>query len=229
NSMDPNDITVREGEFITEEQADDYLNYIIRFQNKGTAEALDIRVTSLLDSNLDWSTFEPVASSHNYQANRKNNQVEFLYKGINLAFENEDTGEVPESNGYVIYKIKPKTNVTIGDSMLAQAAIYFDFNEPIITNQVTTTIQSVTGINDNNPGMFKVYPNPASANVNIHLSDAEANGFEVTIIDMLGKTVLKNSFTANDGSLNTSSLSNGVYFVSVTAGDKQRVKKLIIK
>jgi hypothetical protein len=229
DSYDPNDIAVREGEFITEEQADDYLNYIIRFQNKGTAEAIDVRVETLLDNNLDWSTFEPVAASHIYKVNQKNNEVEFLFKNINLAFENENTGEVPASNGYVIYRVKPKANVTLGDSMSAVANIYFDFNDPITTNEVTTTVQNVAGINKNNLDGFTVYPNPASGNVNLILSNAGTNSFDVAVVDMLGKTIFKNSFEGNNAQLNIADLSKGVYFISITADGKQATKKLIVK
>ena len=49
NSWDPNDITCREGDFITEEQADEYLHYVIRFQNEGNADAINIRVEETLD------------------------------------------------------------------------------------------------------------------------------------------------------------------------------------
>ncbi|PZR02637.1 MAG: hypothetical protein DI539_27410, partial [Flavobacterium psychrophilum] len=151
--------------------------------------------------------------------------------GIDLAFENEEagTGIVPESNGHIIYRIKPKASVTIGDTISAQADIYFDFNDPITTNEVTTTIQSVAGINDNNISLFNAYPNPASDYVNLKLSNTDGDGFEVTVIDMLGKTVFKNSYTANEASLNIASLNTGIYFVSITANGKHQVKKLVVK
>lgn len=228
NSMDPNDITVREGEFITEEQADDYLNYTVRFQNMGTAEAIDVRVVYDLDDNLDWSTFEPVSASHAFKVIQKNDKVEIMFKDINLAFENEETGVVPASNGHIIYRVKPKTSVTLGDSMSAKADIYFDFNEPIITNTVTTTVQNVAGVNENSIDSFTVYPNPALSNVDLMVLNADS-GFDVTIIDMLGKTVIKNSFVTNEASLDVSVLNSGIYFISITADGKQSTKKLIVK
>src|SRR5690606_10031365 len=70
NSYDPNDITCHEGDFISPDQADDYLTYTIRFQNTGTAEAVNVRLENELDELLDWSTFQPIASSHTYLAER---------------------------------------------------------------------------------------------------------------------------------------------------------------
>lgn len=226
NSYDPNDIAVREGEFIAIDQVEDYLTYTIRFQNMGTAEAVNIRVAGTLDANLDWSTFEPLASSHAYKANRVNDEIEFLYDNINLPHEDADE---PGSHGFVVYKIKPKAGVTVGDVMAAQAGIYFDFNDPVMTNIVETTVQETAGLNENSISSFTVYPNPAAANINLMLANTAADGFNVTLTDVLGKTVLKNSFAGNQASLSIGSLTSGIYFVTINADGKQSTKKLVVK
>jgi len=57
-AFDPNDINVLEGSEILYEEADNYLHYVIRFQNTGNAEAINVRVENLLDERLDWSSFQ---------------------------------------------------------------------------------------------------------------------------------------------------------------------------
>jgi uncharacterized repeat protein (TIGR01451 family) len=84
NSFDPNDIAVHEGEFITEEQADDYLHYTIRFQNTGNANATFIRIEATLDENLDWSTFVPLTASHAYFTSRNDDVIEIMFDNIQL-------------------------------------------------------------------------------------------------------------------------------------------------
>jgi hypothetical protein len=229
NSFDPNDITVREGEFITEAQTDEYLNYTVRFQTTGSANAENVRVVIALDENLDWSTFKAMTASHAFTVKHTGNEVEFLFNNIDLAYENEATGEVPESNGHFIYRIKPKASVTLGDSMSAQADIYFDFNDPIETNTVTTTVQNVAGLAKNSLDSFTVYPNPASESVNLILANTDATGFDVAVVDVLGKTILKSNFQSNEAKLDITSLNSGVYFINVVTDGKQSTKKLIIR
>lgn len=226
NSYDPNDIAVREGEVITDEQTNDYLNYTVRFQNKGTANAENVRVVVDLDENLDWSTFEALSGSDAFTVKRTGNEVEFMFTGIDLPYENDDE---PGSHGHIIYRIKPKADVTIGDSMSAQADIYFDFNDPVITNIVTTTVENTAGIKENDINAFTVYPNPASGNVNLILANTNANRFDVSITDVLGKVVIENTFNGTEANLNIGTLKSGVYFINITAEGKQSTKKLIVK
>ncbi|MBM1107506.1 T9SS type A sorting domain-containing protein [Aurantibacter crassamenti] len=137
-SYDPNDILVVEGDSISIENKDNFLNYIIRFQNTGTASAINVRVTHDLDSNLDWSTFTFTSSSHSNTTSTTNgNEIEFTFDDINLPDSNSNE---PESHGYIAFKIKPKSDIQLGDIISGIAEIYFDFNPAIITNTVTTEI-----------------------------------------------------------------------------------------
>jgi uncharacterized repeat protein (TIGR01451 family) len=142
NSFDPNDITVDKGESITLDQADEYLQYTIRFQNMGTANATNVRITSILDPNLDWSTFEPVGATHTYRVVRTGQDVIFNFDNIQLPYESANE---PASHGSVSYRIKPKTTIQAGDAMTALASIYFDFNEAIETNRAITLFM-LTGL-----------------------------------------------------------------------------------
>lgn len=225
NSFDPNDINVREGEEITEAQADGYLHYIIRFQNTGNANAQFINVLTTLDNNLDWETFMPMAASHEFQANRNGNNVTFNFDDIQLPGEQVNE---PESHGFVMYRIKPKASVGIGDSMSGQASIYFDYNAPIITNTITTTVVPPAGLNDLAAKGFVMYPNPASSKITLQMT-AEANNAAVTITDVLGKTVGQLTFTGTQSDIDVSSLNSGIYFVNVSADGKVATQKLVVK
>ncbi len=137
NAYDPNDVLCIEGNEIAPSQISDYLTYRIRFQNTGTASAVNISVKTSLDANLDWTSFIPLTSSDPYTTSLVNGELTVSFNSINLA---DSTTNEPASHGWVFYKIKPKNTSINGDTFNASANIYFDFNPAIVTNTFTTTV-----------------------------------------------------------------------------------------
>jgi hypothetical protein len=133
-SFDPNDIIVnRKYIYDYEMPAPPYLEYVIRYQNTGNDTAFTVKILNPLDTNrLDLSTLEMVATSHpaNIRFVYHERNLEFVMNNILLPDSNINE---PMSHGFVRYRIKPKTTVAVGDSIQNFAAIYFDFNNPVIT------------------------------------------------------------------------------------------------
>ena len=221
NSYDPNDITVHEGATIYEEQTDDYLHYTIRFQNLGTAEAIDIRVENELDDNLDWSTFQPEASSDSYTVTRDGEHVQFYFNGINLphAAANE-----PGSHGYISYRIKPKSTFGLGDFAYNSAGIFFDYNDPVLTNEVSTQVveEPTAGLVQVAAQGVGVYPNPVKDILAVKTFNETVSLIEV--YDINGRLCLSQS---NGNIVNVQSLNNGLYFVKVTTENGMTTKKIV--
>ncbi len=108
------------------------LEYLIRFQNTGTDTAFTVRVVDTLSTWLDPTTIRPGASSHAYQFDLAGaGVVEFLFENIMLPDSNVNE---PASNGFVKFSISPKESAPLETLIENEAAIYFDFNEPVITN-----------------------------------------------------------------------------------------------
>ncbi|MBK8442577.1 MAG: leucine-rich repeat domain-containing protein [Sphingobacteriales bacterium] len=137
NSYDPNDKTCLQGSQIEVKNIDDYLHYVIRFQNTGSAEAIQVVVKDELADNLDISTFQMVAASHDYRLRLENRTLEVFFENINLP---DSTTNEPESHGFVAFKIKAADSVTIGSNLKNTAEIYFDYNFPIVTNTTETAV-----------------------------------------------------------------------------------------
>jgi hypothetical protein len=81
---------------------------------------------------------------------------------------------------------------------------------------------------------IEMYPNPASSYTNISLNLNRNENVKVTVTNLLGQQVYtKNygmTFAGNSKLvLNTSSLTGGVYFVTVTAGQNKVSSKLIVQ
>lgn len=207
NSYDPNDITVHEGAERYLEEAEDYLTYTIRFQNTGTAEAINIKLENTLDELLDWNTFEPLASSHGYTAERLNDQLTFKFNGINLP---DSTANEPESHGFVTYRVKPKAGMEVGDIVSNTAEIYFDFNDAIVTNTATTEVVWVLDVKEQPIAIAVLYPNPVKDQLQVDVKRGVLQS--VTVHDINGRLCL----SADANILDTSALNSGVYFVNVT-------------
>ncbi|TXK78822.1 BspA family leucine-rich repeat surface protein [Mesonia sp. K4-1] len=211
NSYDPNDKQVLQGEEIEIDNADEYLNYLIRFQNTGTASAINVRILDTLHPKLDYSTLRPVNASHNYRIEVTNeNEVEFIFDGINLPDEN--TNE-PASHGFVAYKIKPKSDVAIGDFITGDANIYFDFNAPIITNMVSTEIiDDLSFTNYELENNISIYPNPTQNTLHIEVKNNQEIE-QIKIYNLSGLELM--NVEENKQLLNLESLSAGVYFINI--------------
>ena len=138
NSYDPNDKQVLQGAYIFEEEVGGYLDYLVRFQNTGTADAINVVITDELSDNLNWGSFRMLGSSHDYRVEITNgNKVAFIFDDINLPPEEQDE---EGSNGFVAFQIRSNDDLVLDDTIENTANIFFDFNEPIITNTVVTTV-----------------------------------------------------------------------------------------
>jgi hypothetical protein len=193
-------------------------DYRIRFQNTGTASAINIFVMDTIDSELDLNTFVMHRASHNYDLVINGNILTWRFFNINLPDSN--TNE-PLSHGFIEYSISPKPGLADGTTIENVAAIYFDFNQPVITNTTLNTMQtSLAGISEpaTNEELL-VYPNPTSQDLTI-LPRFEISGLiDVSIVDLLGKhiqTVYKGTYSHSSSiKTNVSSLAKGMYLLRI--------------
>jgi len=84
NSQDPNDKTCIEGETILPDMIGNYVHYMIRFENTGTATAENIVVKDSIDTDkFDINSLVPLNGSHSFVTRISNsNQVEFIFKTL---------------------------------------------------------------------------------------------------------------------------------------------------
>ena len=223
-SYDPNDILVLQGDEVPIDAIDNYLNYIIRFQNTGTASAINVRVEHILDSKLDWATIQVESLSHPGRVEILNgNNMSFIFDNINLP---NSTTDEPNSHGYIAFKIKPKNDVVVGDIISGIADIYFDFNPAIITNIVNTEIVAPLSNVEFDENTITIFPNPANDKLVIQ---AKFPIDQITILDINGK-LLKSSVLSNskkECELNVSELSQGIYFLKIQTNSGTQTQKII--
>lgn len=225
NSYDPNDKQVLQGETIVMEQASEYLDYLIRFQNTGSASAINVMIEDELHDNLDWSTLNITSASHDYEVEITNgNEVKFIFNGINLPSEDQNE---PQSHGFIAYKIKPIATIAVGDIMSGDSSIYFDFNEPIITNMVSTEVVNNLSVDDYSlSSLVSIYPNPVEDGFYFKL-DKGMNIISRKLYNTQGIVLL--DIEKNTDYITTEELASGVYFMVVETNKGKVTKKLIKK
>jgi glucose/arabinose dehydrogenase len=88
--------------------------------------------------------------------------------------------------------------------------------EMYITNGSTVfrLIDSSLDVNQSKTNPLSIFPNPASHQFAIHLIDASFPA-QVTVYDVAGKQVLKQTLTSNTDNVKTSDLNTGLYLVNV--------------
>lgn len=230
-SYDPNDKMETHGPTIQHDlfTMNDYLYYTIRFQNNGTANAINVRIEDVLDTRIDEHSIRMVSASHNYVLERMNNQLTWNFDYIQLApftLYNEDA-----SKGYVTFKVKLKPGFAIGDIIPNTASIYFDTNPAIVTNTFNTEFVQVLGASTFVDSNLVVYPNPATSYVQIALTNSEEQISSVQLFDLLGKRIInQDNVVGNQTSINTASLSKGMYLIEIKSSTNLKlVKKLVIR
>lgn len=229
NSYDPNDKQVYpQGEcpqhFVLNNQK---LTYTVRFQNTGTAEAINIYILDSLDVNLNLNSVRLVGNSH-YVITEvlPGNVLKFRFDNIHLA---DSTSDEANSHGYVIFEVDPLPALLNGTIIENTSHIYFDFNPPITTNTVFNTLMDVIpscflSVSDAEEVKEKlmVYPNPANQTITI-LTQEKPNQV-IVISDVYGRIVKQITSHTSATTINVQEWPNGVYILSVNGKTAKLVK-----
>ena len=221
-SYDPNENTVTPGGrgaegYIT--RADSLLHYTIRFQNTGTNYAYNVVVLDSLDTDLVWSSISRITSSHPNALVPDYFQNKILAFYFNNIYLPDSVTNEEDSHGFVSFYIKQNPLLANGTQIKNKGAIYFDYNEPILTNEVLNTIQAPSSIGRLDNITIKVYPNPSPETLTIELNNELPSNSILSIQNIFGQTVRVQNVQLQEGKqlviLSTSEFAAGVYFVNL--------------
>ncbi len=233
-AFDPNDKTgyptgVDFGHYILPNQQ---MQYVIRFQNTGTDTAFKVVIRDTLETDLNIFSVVSGVSSHNYSFRMYGPRIlEWTFNDIMLpdSFVNE-----PASNGFVTFTVEQNENLPSGTSIDNSAAIYFDFNAPLITNTSHHEIQRellTTGFDAKvSKGDVLVYPNPNNGLFRVELPYCCLSGVEgrLTICNVMGQVVFISTQLNNESiEIDLSKQPNGIYFLKVENGEMEWNKKVV--
>ena len=195
NSYDPNDKRVVPSE-VYDLATDSILVYTIRFQNTGTAEAIDVVVVDTLPPTVDIATFRMGAASHeNAWSISPQGVLTVSFLGINLPDSNSNEAA---SHGAFIFTVHP-TQPFLPNTRIDNAVdIYFDQNDPIRTNIATVVAQIVVSVPELRNTGISVFPVPATDAINL-TGDANSTIEGMRFIAVDGRQVYASFSTTAPG------------------------------
>lgn len=203
---------------------DENIYYTIRFQNYGNDYARDVFLIDNISPNLDVKTFSVLEASHHFTYNlTASGTLKVDFKDIMLP--DTSTNET-ESEGFFIFKIKPKPNLEEGTQIFNYANIIFDKNRPIVTDTVLNTISYFItkdtifrkeASNPNEIETLALVPNPVQG-TSFQLKNSKTsniNPISLKVYSVSGQLV-KEIETFYNTNINISELSDMVYFIKVS-------------
>jgi hypothetical protein len=224
-SFDPNDKQVTPETLAPNYAEGTELIYTVRFQNTGNDTAFNVVVLDTILEHLDPLTFRVIEKSHPLEWYlNENREVTFNFNNINLLDSN--VNEVA-SHGYVTFAIQPLPNLASGTIFENRAAIYFDFNAPIMTNYAISKVNIITVINEKNALQLNVYPNPTKDILNIRWNDSGKT--KLSISDISGKAIFQSVEIGNYKQIPTQNLSKGMYFIQIQNEQGLGISKIIVQ
>ncbi len=211
-------------------EANTELDYHIRFQNTGSDTAFRVVIRDTLSEWLDIRDVQAGSSSHSYDLEiYGSNILKFTF--LNIDLPDSTTNEIA-SHGFVKFRIAQQLDNPEGTIIKNSAAIYFDYNEPVITNETFHTIGEnyieILSYDDIfTPGVHvKYYPNPFDQETTFEISydneyvipDFETKTFH--LFDVQGREIRQEQFDGNKFQFQRNGLATGLYFFEIEAKNK---------
>ena len=229
-AYDPNDKLVNLEYIDYDEylQENPMLEYTIRFQNTGNDTAFTVRLEDQLGSRIDRSSFQPLSSSHDYDARLSaEGLIIFLFEDILLP---DTATNFVASQGYIKFRIGLKENLSTGIVIENEANIFFDFNPPILTNKAFTALGPTSVNRNSDPIYVSLFPNPTSCDFTLNIT-APARRGSIRITDIYGRTVHSGQICGNctTTTITTEQWSAGLYLVTYYTGTRYVSRRLVVK
>ncbi len=235
-SYDPND----KRNFVGENQwggaiyeDDTTMEYAIRFQNVGNDTAFTVVIRDTLDAaHLDVTSIRAFTASHDMEVQFEDNNV-LIFRFENIMLVDSTTNE-PGSNGWVSFDIDRKPNQPFGTEIKNQAAIYFDFNDPVITNEVLNTLTEPTSLfsPSENEIQVTVIPTVTKNKIQLNYTLENSSPLSIRLYNTEGVWLQNFDFKNQQAGehqmeLDLERFSAGVYFIFIETEEGKAVRRVV--
>jgi hypothetical protein len=150
-------------------------------------------------------------------------EMKFIFNDIHLPASSIDEAN---SHGFIAYKIKPLSNVVVGNVIHNTANIYFDYNPAITTNTAATQFVENLSVAQIDVNSFKIYPNPTTSLLNM---TGNAMIDQVDLIDINGRLLKDFRFNSptSFAQIDLTGLTHGIYFLKIKSNLGTVTKKIM--
>jgi uncharacterized repeat protein (TIGR01451 family) len=228
-SYDPNDKTATTSSQWSRDlyyiDVDQWIDYTVRFQNTGTDTAFTVVITDTLPATLDAGSITMGAGSHPFTWELQGNGTLKWYF-INILVPDSNVNE-PGSHGFVSFRIRPRLPVVAGTVIENIANIFFDFNDPVITEPSVLVAESSTEVGGEEANSPIIAPNPATTEVRVTAGPEVIARVALFAAD--GRMMMNTIPNATATTLNIDQLPSGVYIVQVDHASGTILRKRLIK
>ena len=202
---------------------DVWFDYTVRFQNTGTDTAFTVVIRDDFEVDLDIQSLEILAASHAFVPSfGDGRELVLTFPNILLP---DSTTDLIGSQGFVAFRMEPRTGLLPGDVITNTAGIYFDFNEPIITNTTEHVVEFSTGVNAHAAGAMLISPNPARDGFRVDLPGERTA--RVILRDLHGRAVKDLSIATDRVWVDTENLASGSYIVEAISISGYRSRSVV--
>lgn len=226
-------------DYILDQETD--IEYTIVFSNSWTDTINRVVIRDTLSPHLDINSVEPGASSHPYDFEIYNQGiVKITLSEIQL--QPVGSAEEASSSGFVKFRISQKPSNPLGTEITNSAAVYFDYQAPVITNEVRYTVgcadylqqgclEIVNFVSEKFPGVeINVAPNPFFNRATIDIEGITLDEVDLVVYDLMGRVVRTEKHRASKFEVYRNNLPAGMYtFQILTNGQTLATGKLIAR
>jgi len=211
------------------------LTYTASFQNTTGDRVQHMFVEDTLDEWMDISTFEVLASSHDYRVYvNPNGVIQFYFEDIELLDASKDG---LQSQAFVSYRVKPLSWVPHNTEISNQAHFFFgpehmessNIVRNVVGESITLGAQQWDALSETNI----VYPNPTNGPTTFDLINYKYDRVEIHLIDATGRVIFKREMRGGSKHLfQLGALRKGNYLVRalpLETGKAELLTKLVIQ
>jgi uncharacterized repeat protein (TIGR01451 family) len=198
-------------------QKPDNIRYTIHFQNEGNDTAIKVQVLDTLSVLTPVYEVEIAAASHDFNFTVENSILVWEFDRIKLPAKQETEFG---SRGFVSFTAKINKPFKVGDSLRNRAAIYFDYEKPVVTNYAKVVmVKKNNAIDEHRFKMesFSIFPNPSSDRQTIR--NISGHRHTLSIYSVSGHLMCELEFNPYEElSIDMEQWAPGIYFVRSSSG-----------